>query len=78
MAVLLAIFEGLPIGKMQVSDWALREGLLYDLIGRVHHEDVRERTINALCGRYQIDRRQAARVEQTASWRCRRWPPAGP
>lgn len=66
VAVLLAIFEGLPIGKMQVSDWALREGLLYDLIGRVHHEDVRERTINALCGRYHIDRRQAARVEQTA------------
>lgn len=66
VAVLRAIFEGLPIGKMQVSDWALREGLLYDLIGRVRHEDVRERTINALCGRYQVDLRQASRVEQTA------------
>ena len=66
VAVLLAIFEGLPIGKMQVSDWALREGLLYDLIGRVRHEDVRERTINALCEGYQVDRRQAGRVEQTA------------
>jgi len=66
VAVLLAIFEGLPIGAMQVSEWALREGLLYDLIGRVRHEDVRERTINALCEGYQVDRRQAARVEQTA------------
>lgn len=66
VAVLLAIYEGLPIGAMQVSDWALREGLLYDLIGRVRHEDVRERTINALCDGYQVDRRQAARVEQTA------------
>ena len=67
VAVLLAIFEGLPIGKMQVSDWALREGLLYDLIGRVRHEDVRERTINALCEAYRVDRRQAERVERTSA-----------
>lgn len=66
VAVLQAIFEELPISKMQVSDWALREGLLYDLIGRVRHEDVRERTINALCEAYYLDRRQAARVEQSA------------
>lgn len=66
VAVLLAIFESLPIQKMQVSDWALREGVLYDLIGRVHHEDVRERTINALFEGYRVDRRQGARVENTA------------
>ncbi len=66
VAVLLAIFDSLPIGQMQVSDWALREGLLYDLIGRVHHEDVRERTINMLCQAYRADRRQGERVEQTA------------
>jgi len=66
VAVLLAIFEGLCIDRMQVSDWALREGLLYDLVGRVRHEDVRERTINALCERYHVDRRQAERVEQSA------------
>jgi len=66
VAVLLAIFEGLQIDRMQVSDWALREGLLYDLVGRVRHEDVRERTINALCERYHADRVQAERVEHTA------------
>jgi len=66
VAVLLAIFEGLQIDRMQVSDWALREGLLYDLVGRVRHEDVRERTINALCERYHIDRVQAERVEYSA------------
>jgi exopolyphosphatase/guanosine-5'-triphosphate,3'-diphosphate pyrophosphatase len=66
VAVLLALFEGLGIERMQVSDWALREGLLYDLVGRVRHEDVRERTINALCERYHVDRRQAERVEVTA------------
>jgi exopolyphosphatase/guanosine-5'-triphosphate,3'-diphosphate pyrophosphatase len=67
VAVLLAIFEGLQIPRMQVSDWALREGLLYDLVGRVRHEDVRERTINALCERYHVDRRQGERVERSAA-----------
>lgn len=66
VAVLLGIFESLPIEQMQVSDWALREGLLYDLMGRIRHEDVRERTIVALSERYRVDMVQAARVEATA------------
>lgn len=66
VAVLLALFEGLGIGQMQVSDWALREGLLYDLLGRIRHEDVRERTIVALSERYRVDLVQAGRVEATA------------
>jgi len=66
VAVLLAIFESLNIEQMQVSDWALREGLLYDLVGRIRHEDVRERTIVALSERYRLDTGQAARVEATA------------
>jgi exopolyphosphatase/guanosine-5'-triphosphate,3'-diphosphate pyrophosphatase len=66
VAVLLALFEGLGIERMQVSDLALREGLLYDMLGRIRHEDVRERTIGLLGSRYQIDAQQAGRVEQTA------------
>lgn len=66
VAVLLAIFEGLSIETMQVSDWALREGLLYDLLGRNRHEDVRERTIVGLSERYRVDMVQAARVEASA------------
>jgi exopolyphosphatase/guanosine-5'-triphosphate,3'-diphosphate pyrophosphatase len=66
VAVLLALFEGLRIERMQVSELALREGLLYDMLGRIRHEDVRERTIGLLGSRYQIDIQQAARVEQTA------------
>jgi exopolyphosphatase/guanosine-5'-triphosphate,3'-diphosphate pyrophosphatase len=30
---------------MEVSDGALREGVIYDLLGRIRHEDVRDRTI---------------------------------
>ncbi|MFO7603964.1 MAG: exopolyphosphatase [Gammaproteobacteria bacterium] len=62
VAVLLAIFEGLQLERLLISESALREGLLYDLLGRIRHEDVRERTIDALSERYQVDRLQAQRV----------------
>ncbi len=65
-AVLSAIFEALEIEQMQVSDWALREGLIYDLMGRISHEDVRERTIGALMSRFDVDVEQAELVEATA------------
>jgi exopolyphosphatase/guanosine-5'-triphosphate,3'-diphosphate pyrophosphatase len=52
---------------MRVSDGALREGLLYDLLGRLQHEDARERTVSAMASRYQIDTDQAARVAHTAA-----------
>lgn len=66
VAVLLAIFESLSIDRMQVSDWALREGLLFDLVGRIRHEDVRERTIATMSERFDVDRAQARRVSDTA------------
>jgi exopolyphosphatase/guanosine-5'-triphosphate,3'-diphosphate pyrophosphatase len=66
VAVLLAIFKNLGIEQMQVSYEALREGLIYDMIGRIRHEDTRERTINALAERYNVDQTQAQRVNQTA------------
>jgi len=44
----------------------LREGLLYDQLGRIRHEDVRDRTIGRLAERYHVDAEQAARVERTA------------
>jgi len=66
VAILLGLFEELGINAMQVSDGALREGLLYDMLGRLQHEDVRERTINVMRERYSVDRLQAARVELTA------------
>ncbi len=66
VAVLTAAFEALEIEGMTVSDGALREGLLYDLLGRIRHEDVRDRTIAKLQERYRIDRGHAGRVEATA------------
>ena len=66
VAILCAIFESLNIEKMHLSEGALREGVLYDMAGRLKHEDVRDRSITALMQRYHVDQEQAERVEQTA------------
>lgn len=64
--ILMAIFEVLAIKHMQVADGALREGLLYDLLGRIQHKDIRKRSVANLAARFHVDEAQAKRVEQTA------------
>ena len=66
VAILLAVCKTLGIRRMQVADGALREGLLYDLIGRLRHEDVREHTVAMLARRFHADGAQAERVMHTA------------
>jgi exopolyphosphatase/guanosine-5'-triphosphate,3'-diphosphate pyrophosphatase len=66
LAILLAAFKSLGIETMSPAQSALREGLIYDLIGRIRHEDVRERSIRWLAERSRVDLEQAARVERTA------------
>ncbi len=67
VAILAAIFAALGIKRMTVSDGALREGLLHDLLGRVHAEDIRENTVANLASRYHVDTVQAGRVARTAT-----------
>ncbi|WP_369692028.1 exopolyphosphatase [Spiribacter salilacus] len=66
LAVLMGIFEQLGIKRMEVADGALREGLLFDLVGRIHHEDVRMASVVALARRYHCDPLQAERVGRSA------------
>ena len=66
MAILYAIFDVLNIDKLAYSDGALREGVMYDLLGRFKHEDIRDRSVQALMGRYNADPKQAERVVNTA------------
>jgi len=66
LAILIAAFEVLRIERMGFSEGALREGVLYDMIGRIKHEDVRERTVNAMAERYCVDQSHAQAVEATA------------
>jgi exopolyphosphatase/guanosine-5'-triphosphate,3'-diphosphate pyrophosphatase len=66
LLILDAAFAELDIKRMQVSDYALREGALYDILGRGTEHDPREASIRALAVRYGVDIEQAARVEDTA------------
>lgn len=65
-SILFACFQVLGIKKMTFTTGALREGLLYDIVGRIQHEDVRERTIQSMQLRYDVDKVHALQVEQTA------------
>lgn len=65
LSILIACFEVLSIKKMGFTTGALREGLLYDIIGRIQHEDVRERTIQSMQLRYDVDKVHAQQVEET-------------
>jgi exopolyphosphatase / guanosine-5'-triphosphate,3'-diphosphate pyrophosphatase len=66
IAILAEFMVQFGIERLAVSDGALREGLLYDMIGRQQHQDARETTIRALQSRFHVDTEQAERVEQTA------------
>ncbi len=66
LAILIGVFESLGIQQMQVSDFALREGAIYDLYGRTQDMDVRDVTINNMVRRYNVDEAHARRVWETA------------
>jgi exopolyphosphatase/guanosine-5'-triphosphate,3'-diphosphate pyrophosphatase len=63
LAILIAAFDALGLDSMKVSEGALRHGVLYDLLGRVQHSDMREATVAQFMRRYHIDAPQAERVK---------------
>jgi len=66
LSILAELLDVLRVERLKVSDGALREGLLYDLVGRLRDHDARERTVRAMTARYHTDERQAERVADTA------------
>jgi exopolyphosphatase/guanosine-5'-triphosphate,3'-diphosphate pyrophosphatase len=66
IAIMSAIFEELGIEHMSYADGALRLGVLYDLLGRFHHHDMRDATVAQFRRRYQVEVDQVERVEATA------------
>ncbi|MFZ4538695.1 exopolyphosphatase [Propionivibrio sp.] len=66
IAIMSAIFSELGVEHMTYSEGALRLGVLYDLLGRFHHKDMRDATVHQFMRRYQVDIPQAERVERTA------------
>jgi exopolyphosphatase/guanosine-5'-triphosphate,3'-diphosphate pyrophosphatase len=66
LVILAEIFSVLDIKEMRIAEGAMREGLLYDMLGRYRREDARELTVRAMQQRYHVDIAQAERVEATA------------
>lgn len=66
VAIMSAVFKEFDLERMVFSEGALRLGVLYDLLGRYHHEDLREATVDRFMRRYEVDRRQVERVGRTA------------
>lgn len=67
LTVLRAIMRTLDIDSMRASQVALREGLVFDMLGHAEHLDIQSQTLANLSSRYSIDIRQATRVEKTAT-----------
>ncbi|MEW6416251.1 MAG: exopolyphosphatase [Pseudomonadota bacterium] len=65
-AIMAGLFAELGIEQMDVAETAMREGILYDLLGRFHKQDMREATVDEFMRRYHIDTQQAARVKRIA------------
>lgn len=66
LAVIATVFRAFGIKQLKISEWALREGVLHDLLGRLLHEDPRLASIQTLVRRASADEEQAERVETTA------------
>ena len=66
LAILLEIAENFAIDRIRVAEGAMREGMLYDLMGRFTDEDARVLSVRAMEKRYHVDELQADRVEATA------------
>lgn len=66
VAILVEVMSSLALERMVVAEGALREGILYDMVGRMTDEDARARTVRAMQSRFRIDQKQARRVAATA------------
>jgi len=65
VAIIYATFTALGIDQMSVSDGAVREGLIYDLVGRIYNNDIRTETVKTLAEHYRVDEQQAARIKHS-------------
>ncbi|WP_334107899.1 exopolyphosphatase [Methylobacillus sp.] len=66
LAVMMAAFDALDIKRMTTASSALREGVLYELLGRLHDQDIRETTVSSFMRRYHVEPDQAERVQELA------------
>ena len=66
VVIMTEIIDALGVQQLRFVEGALRDGLLYDMVGRMTRSDARERTVSSMQRRYHVDPEQAERVEVTA------------
>jgi len=66
LAIAQGVLEELNIEQLELSEAALREGLMVDLFGRLREADIRPESVRHLGERFHIDAAQSARVVETA------------
>ena len=66
VVILETVFDTFELERMQVCETAMREGLLYDMVGRALQTDPRHTSIASLAERQGVDDAQARRVGRTA------------
>ncbi|MGI9229003.1 MAG: exopolyphosphatase, partial [Gammaproteobacteria bacterium] len=66
VAILYAVVEAMKLKQIQISEGALREGIIYELIGRRQNVDIRKATVSDMAKHYGVDQQQAAKVISTA------------
>ena len=64
--ILKAIFDELGIKTLHVADATLKEGLIYDTLGRLGDNDTRHSSVKKLQTQYRIDTHHAERVSHLA------------
>jgi len=62
LAIMAAVLSELGIGALKPASGAMRQGVLYDLLGRFHNKDMRDVTVAQFMQRYHVDALQARRV----------------
>jgi exopolyphosphatase/guanosine-5'-triphosphate,3'-diphosphate pyrophosphatase len=66
LSIMLGVFEELGLEYADTTDAALRLGVLYDLLGRSQHQDMRTVTVEGFKRRYGVDAAQAERIGELA------------
>ncbi len=66
LSIMNAIVSELSIDSIAVAEGSMRQGILYDLLGRFQHHDMRDTTVPQFMQRYHVDSKQARRVAACA------------
>lgn len=67
LSIMIGAFEELGIDYADITDGALRLGVLYDQMGRSSRQDMRAVTVEGFMQRYSVDRGQAERIGALAT-----------